>query len=227
MTAALKPVPGRADGPVANYRSQVAHDIRHELGTIMMLASALMTSKDIGGDSRMRVEQLLGEAHWLDELIRAYDTTPADSRRCLEPVRLDELTVDIVRSVELSGAALITVEADPVSARVDRLALWRAVRNVVCNACGAAGSAGTLAVRVASVDGLAVIEVDDDGPGFDPAKATTASLGLKIVAEFLESCGGSVEIGQSSLGGCRVRLLLPEADDPSRPEAVWHARRAV
>jgi signal transduction histidine kinase len=226
MTAAVNPV--RTYAGAANYRRQVAHDIRHELGTIMMLASALMTSKDMGGDSRVRVKQLLAEAHWLDELIRAYDNTPADGGgRGFNPVRLDELTAGIVRSIELSGAAQITVDADAISARVDRLALWRAVRNVVCNAVEAAGSSGMLAVRVSSIDEFAAIDVDDDGPGFNPAMATTASLGLKIVAEFVESCGGRVEIGRSRLGGCQVRLLLPQADELARPEAVWRARAAV
>lgn len=218
---------GQPDAIAANYRRQVAHDIRHELGTIMMLASALMTSKDMGHENRLRVTQLLTEAHWLDELIRAYDTTPADGRRGFEPVRLDELAAGIVRSIELSGAARITVEASPVSARVDRLALWRAVRNVVCNALEAAGPAGELAVRVASIGGFAAVEIDDDGPGFDATKATTASLGLKIIAEFVESCGGTVQIERGSLGGCRVRLLLPEAHDECRQEGAWHARPAV
>ncbi len=36
------------DRQAAVYRHQVAHDIRHELGTIMMLESALITSKDLG-----------------------------------------------------------------------------------------------------------------------------------------------------------------------------------
>jgi signal transduction histidine kinase len=208
------------------HRRQVVHDIRHELGTIMMLASALMTSKDMGHESRVRVQQLLAESHWLDELIRAYDAAPSGGNG-VRPIRLDELTAEIARSIELSGTAKITVDALPICAHVDRLALWRAVRNVVCNALAAAGPEGTLAVRVSSVDGFAAIDVDDDGPGFDCAESTPASLGLTIVEEFVDSCGGRVRIGRSPLGGCRVRMLLPEADDVTYSETVQRAHSAL
>lgn len=218
-----------ADVRAAAHRRQVVHDIRHELGTIMMLASALMTSKDMGHESRVRVKQLLAESHWLDELIRAYDDAPAGrkDRNGVRPIRLDELTADIARSIELSGTAQISVDALPICAHVDRLALWRAVRNVVCNALAAAGPQGTLAVRVSSVDGFAAIDVDDDGPGFDCAESTPASLGLTIVEEFVDSCGGRVRIGRSPLGGCRVRMLLPEADDVTYSKVVQSARSAM
>lgn len=199
------------DPRAAVYRRQVAHDIRHELGTIMMLESALITSKDLGQESRVRVLQLIAESHWLDELIRAYDDVPGcgDANG---PVRIDKLLTDIVRPIQLSGAAKVSVHAEAVSVQLDRLSLWRAVRNVLCNALDAAGPHGRLAVHVSSVDGFAAIDIDDDGPGFERDHSTGTSHGLSIVKEFIDSCGGRIEIGRGELGGCRVRLLLPEHD---------------
>ncbi|HYU05103.1 MAG TPA: HAMP domain-containing sensor histidine kinase [Jatrophihabitantaceae bacterium] len=211
-TSRATKAPGEtADRQAAVYRHQVAHDIRHELGTIMMLEAALMTSKDLGQESRGRVLQLIAESHWLDELIRAYDAVPGcgDTNG---PVRLDELVTDIVRPIQLSGAAEVSVHAEAVSVQLDRLSLWRAVRNVLCNALDAAGPHGRLTANVSSVDGFAAIDFDDDGPGFEHDDSTRTSHGLSIVEEFVDSCGGRIEIGRSEQGGCRVRMLLPEHD---------------
>src|SRR6266566_1968667 len=65
---------GAPTGPTdrALHRRQVAHDIRHELATIMLLASTLMASKDLGNENRLRAEQLLIEARALSELLQEY-----------------------------------------------------------------------------------------------------------------------------------------------------------
>lgn len=203
----------------SSYRQQIAHDIRHELSTIMLLASTLLSSTDFGQRGRVRAQQLLGEARWLDELLNAYDAIPTNTcESSLDPhcpVRLDELAGDVVKAIELSCTVHISLKSQTVLARVERLAFWRALRNVICNALEAAGPGGTLTVRVLRVGGVAVVEVDDDGPGFDPAEPTTGPHGLAIVEDFVASCGGRLEIGRSSLGGCCVRLVLPAVE--SRP----------
>jgi signal transduction histidine kinase len=215
----------------SNYRLQIAHDIRHELSTIMLLASTLMSSTDFGQQGRVRAQQLLGEARWLDELLNAYGATPTNAREgATDPqcaVRLDELADDVVKAIALSCTVQISLKTQAVSARVERLAFWRALRNVICNAMEAAGPGGTLTVRVLSVSGAAIVEVDDDGPGFDPAGPTTGSHGLAIVEDFVASCGGRLEIGRSDLGGCRARLVLPAVPSARTSDSVRHASRAV
>lgn len=98
-----------------------------------------------------------------------------------------------------------------VRARRSSRVLARPLRNVICNALDARGPDGTIVVRVYGTVVVAVVDVDDDGPGFDPANSTNGPHGLAIVEEFVASCGGRLEIGRSSLGGCQVRLLFPKA----------------
>ncbi len=55
----------------------------------------------------------------------------------------------------------------------------------------------------------AVLEVDDDGRGFDRAKATGTGQGLRNLRERAERLGGQAEI-HSALGeGTRVRVTIP------------------
>ena len=111
--------------------------------------------------------------------------------------------------------------------RGDRQDLEEMLGNLVDNACKWARARVRLSARTAPVAGWLVIAVEDDGPGlpadqraavFDRGRRLDTSvagsgLGLAIVAELAALYGGSVDLGDSDLGGLRATLTLPAADD--------------
>jgi signal transduction histidine kinase len=203
-------------------RRQIRHDIHHELGTIMMLASLLSCATDVGPESRQRARQIIGEARWLDQLHRAYEETVPDPDApdvpaTTEPIRLDLVGGEVVAAMKLCAATPITFACLETWAHADRLAAWRALRNVLGNAIRAAGTHGHVDVRIFAEDGWAVAQVDDDGPGFGSIPPGLGSLGLGIVQDLVTACGGELEISRRVLGGCGVRLRLPAAP-PARPD---------
>jgi signal transduction histidine kinase len=103
------------------------------------------------------------------------------------------------------------VTVEEAWAYVDRLAFWRALRNLIGNGVRAAGSEGRVEVRIAVTAAWVVLEVEDDGPGFGSVPAGEASLGLDIVMNFAAAWAGQLEIRRGVLGGCCVRLRLPTA----------------
>jgi signal transduction histidine kinase len=54
-----------------------------------------------------------------------------------------------------------------------------------------------------------VLEVDDDGHGFDPARTTGTGQGLRNLRERAESLGGRAEIDSTPGQGTRVRVTIP------------------
>ena len=204
------------------HRRQLSHDIRHELGTVMMLASLLVDGDDVGPDGRRRAAQLLEEARWLVELQNAYqDSAAADELAvspALEPVRVDVCARQTVAALGLASPTTIEVLTCEVWAVADKLALWRALRNIVGNAIRAAGPAGRVVFRVERCGPWAVAQIDDNGPGFGAAGSGIASMGLDIVYESIAACCGQLEIRRSSLGGCCVRLLAPATAEPNLAE---------
>ncbi|GAA4236299.1 hypothetical protein GCM10022254_45580 [Actinomadura meridiana] len=235
---------GTGGGAGGLWRRRLRHDIRHELGTIIMLASAVAVAEDVGDASRARIEQLLGETRWLDHLLRRLDEgdaadetgTEADRRPpCPERIRVDELTAEVVTGMRLATRHEVCFTGGEAWAHMDPVALWRAVRNVLDNACRVA--AGRVDVRVEADQGWIAVQVDDDGPGFgaDPAGSDgfgadqgarpgrsaprgLASLGLGIVHDLVSGHGGSLEIRTCEMGGARVRILLPAAPPPHEPD---------
>ena len=110
--------------------------------------------------------------------------------------------------------------------RGDRQDLEEMLGNLVDNACKWARGRVRLAARPAAGAGWLAIAVEDDGPGL-PADQRTAvfdrgrrldtsvagsGLGLAIVAELAGLYGGTVDLGESDLGGLRATLTLPAAD---------------
>jgi signal transduction histidine kinase len=204
----VPPAPGPGDP--ALWRRRLRHDIRHELGTIIMLASAVAVAGDVGADSRERIEQLLGETRWLDHLLRRLDEDDdARQRPSPERIRVDELAGEVVAGLRLATRHRLGFTASASWAHIDSLALWRALRNVLDNACRAA--TGVVDTCVSQDQGWIVIQVDDDGPGFGAGSGRLGSLGLGIVHDLVSGYGGSLEIRHRELGGTRVRILLPAA----------------
>jgi signal transduction histidine kinase len=211
--AMVPPAPSPGDPDL--WRRRIHHDIRHELGTIIMLASAMSVADDVGPASQKRVEALLGETRWLDHLLRRLDEDdhrPEAGLPSPERVRVDELVGEIVSGLRLASIRTVGFASAQAWAHIDPLALWRAVRNILDNACRIAGE--RVDVSVTSANGWTVVQVDDDGPGFGGGAAGLASLGLGIVHDLVSGYGGGLEIRRCELGGARVRILLPSAACP-------------
>jgi len=131
----------------------------------------------------------------------------------------------LVRTMErlyAERALTFVVDAPPdLAVRVPLEDLEEMIGNLLDNACKWARSRVTVAP---TLDGSrAVIDVDDDGEGLDPAlweqvlqrgvradeAAPGSGLGLAIVRDLAEAYGGTIALERSPTGGMRARLTLP------------------
>jgi signal transduction histidine kinase len=118
------------------------------------------------------------------------------------------------------------VPEEPVLVHGDRLALERAVGNLVANARRHGPPGGRVTVAAGQHDGRATLAVTDEGPGLTPEQATRAferfwrgpgargdgsGLGLAIVRAVAERHGGTVRVD-----GARFTIELPAVKDLSR-----------
>jgi two-component system OmpR family sensor kinase len=170
--------------PLTALRGNVAYVLRHGADAAVLA--------DIEADAT-RLSELLD-----DLLALAREDAAAPARG--EPVDL----VAIARAAA-DGAAVEA--AGPAYVRGERLALERAVSNLVRNA--RHHGAGAVTVAVAEAGGRATITVRDEGPGLDAeaaahaferfwrgpgARADGSGLGLAIVRAVAERHGGSARV---------------------------------
>ena len=157
-----------------------------------------------------------------------------DQGRPLEAERLDLAgvvaeAVDAARAVEPDRP--ITVELGPgVTVVGDRNRLRQVVDNLLTNVRLHTAAGAPAHVHLAATGGMAVLEVDDSGPGLGPEVAPKVferffradpsrsqdtggvGLGLSIVSAIATAHGGSVEAGNRPDGpGARFVLRLPLA----------------
>jgi signal transduction histidine kinase len=106
-------------------------------------------------------------------------------------------------SVRFVGGPVPTLDAD--RART----VYRIAQEALHNALRHAG-ASRIEVRLDAPDGLVVLQVVDDGRGFDPTPTAQAArrLGLASMRERARVAGGSLKVA-SGVGGTTVRLQVP------------------
>ena len=171
------------------------------------------------------------ETTTLDELAQGVLAEDDRLQRLVEDLlllaRMDERAPE-PEQVDLDDVVLDTTGVSPGRVRGDRASLERVVRNLLDNA--ARHARERAAIGVVELDGHVVLAVEDDGPGIDPGDRERAlerfvrldgardrrtggtGLGLSIVRDVTTAYGGSVELGDSSLGGLLVRIELPSAN---------------
>jgi signal transduction histidine kinase len=120
--------------------------------------------------------------------------------------------------------AVVIGQARPLAAEVE-VAVLRAAQEALANVRRHA-RARQVVVTLSYMDDVVLLDVCDDGVGFDPAAqqvdATRAGLGLVGMRERVEVLQGSLTMESSPGQGCTLRLELPtRVDAPAEvPERV-------
>jgi signal transduction histidine kinase len=129
--------------------------------------------------------------------------------------QLDRVTEQNDCAVELHWAVAERLDADRETI------LFRAVQEALANVVKHAHAA-KVAIRAWRDGGMVVVEVTDDGSGFDPVEALTwtsaaGHLGLRFMTERVEGAGGSLCIDAGPGQGTRVEFRLPAGGQGGDP----------
>jgi signal transduction histidine kinase len=204
---------------------ETCHDMRQPVAGVFALAAAALTESGLPAAARGRLEQIVGQAEWLADMIQSFlhDAEQEEANEAGETDfdETDEVAArpDVVRIVnEVIAVGRLTWPCDlevvspatPVQCALHPVLLRRIVFNVLSNATRAAGPSGTVTVHIRRRKGLATLVVEDNGPGFGKIPSG-AGLGLSAVARHVVKRGGRMECGRSAGGGARVSLSLPQA----------------
>jgi len=211
----------------------VSHDLRTPLTSIRGYSEAIADGTVEGSEARVRAAEIIGsEARRLERLVAdLLDLARLDSHQfSLRPEAIDAASVvrsavdAFAPSAEEVGVSTRVEAPDAVPSTADPERLGQIVANLVENALKYA--TGTIVVSMHHDGPDVTIEVDDDGPGIDPADAphvfdrlytsrTTpgrkvgTGLGLAIVRELASAMGGRVAAEPAPGGGTRFVVHLP------------------
>lgn len=215
------------------FVSDASHELRSPVAALRQTAEVALAHPDRLDASRL-ASTVADESVRLGSLIEGLLLLArADEARLqvvAAAVDLDDLALREVRRLRDSGIEVDASGVSPVHVVADEALVERALRNLVDNAVRHRHRRLALTTRAEAAGAgrtVAVIAVDDDGPGIadadrlrvlerfvrlDEGRARDAGgsgLGLAIVAEIAAVHGGSVVIGTSPLGGARVEVRLP------------------
>lgn len=211
------------------FISDASHELKSPLAVLRQYAEVAAAHPDRVSPDEL-TETVLSEGSRLERLVQGMLVLARADEHALTLVPADVDVDDILyaEAERLGASGGIAVDASgirPVRIRADVGLLRQAARNLVDNA--ARHATATVALACSVDAGWAIITIEDDGPGvpeaerervferfvrLDDARSRDAGgsgLGLAIVREIALSHGGSVRIGDASLGGARVELRLP------------------
>jgi signal transduction histidine kinase len=218
----------------SQFFANVSHELRTPL-TVMLAALEMVELPTLAPAERERMRVLENEARALLRLINdLLERVELDSGRAKperRAVDLQQLVREQVsefaplaerRSLELS----VQLDAPaPIAADPGKLASL--VRNLLSNALKFTQAGGEVRVRLEQTEELAILEVEDTGPGIPPADreriferftrlpAAEAAqtpgwgIGLSLVREVAVLHGGSVEVADAPGRGALFRVRLP------------------
>jgi signal transduction histidine kinase len=124
--------------------------------------------------------------------------------------QLDQAIKELASDFEARSGVLTVVEVDAGSAAIlasQASDVVQLVREALSNV-GRHGAATTCRISLGPGRAGFVLEVDDDGRGFD-VDTTTWGMGLRNLRERVESLGGTFEIQSRPSEGTTVRASLP------------------
>lgn len=223
------------------FIQEASHELRNPLAVIRTNLDVALADPELDPDELRRtaevVERTAARMSTLVDDLLLYARRGAPVRD-LGPVDLGEVVAEAVEEFAAPAGArgLVVDGAAPVGIVVDgdRIALRRAVANLIGNAVRLAPTATTIDVRAGVDEAGAWLTVADEGPGIPEdqrdlvfqrfwrgddgrgAGERRSGLGLAIVDQIVRDHHGRVDLADNDAGGSTFTLRFPTAD-PQEP----------
>jgi signal transduction histidine kinase len=185
-------------------RARVARELHDNLGQLLTAASLFAKDLDIAGATPLH--------DVLDDAMRAVHRLAWT----LRPVELAETSLhDALVGLARASRTPTVVEIEPADLLdgldIDtRAAVYRITQEALTNA-ARYSEASQITVGARRVGDDAVLEVADDGVGFDIAHVRPDRLGLRVMRERASLVGGELTVSSRPRSGSKVRLAVPLA----------------
>ena len=214
---------GHSEEVVGRARTHVSN-LAHSLKTpLTVLASEAEAQPGPLADAVARqVDSMRRQVdHYLARARAAGALDVLGTRTPVKPV-LDDLA-RVLRRIHAEKNLVINVDCPlDLAFRGEKQDLEEMAGNLVDNACKWAKTRVAASAR-AEANGKFLLTIGDDGPGLTEEERTKVGargerldesvpgtgLGLAIVRDVAKLYGGSMDLGESALGGLEVRLTLP------------------
>ena len=216
------------------FVADASHEMRTPLAAIRSTAeSALSHPGDVEGDEAA-LRTIVSSSERLTGLTNDLLLLARSERGLLEPrperFDLSVLVAEVVESMPggapgASSAIELSLQPD-LEVRADEDEIRRIVSNLVDNALRYGGGPAAIQLRTRVAEGQAVLEVQDHGPGIEPADVNRIfepfyrvrqdtgvpsgnGLGLAIAADLATRNGGRLTVASRLGEGSLFRLELP------------------
>lgn len=238
LSDSINRMAGRLSGYVhgqKRFLGDIAHELSSPIARMQMALGVLeqrSSEREATYVADVR-EELEHMSTLVNELLQFSRSGIARQKCSLQPVDIPDV---LRRAVNREGVpeVIFRTEVDPdVHAMADPECLFRAFANIIRNAVRYAGDAGPITLSAKENSDRVRISIADCGPGipaselenifrpfYRPEFARTretggVGLGLAIVRDSIESCGGRVECRNRIPQGLEVVIELTPAKAPS------------
>lgn len=240
LTVALNQMIARLDESFRNnnrFTADASHDLRTPLTILRGELESLVVDRDMPSGLRDKLGSLLEE---IERLVKIVEGLFALSRLDMGEAQAERVQFDLAALAETTAEQMILLAEERkialscdasgvVEVKGDRTRLKQALVNLLDNAIKYTPEGGKIALSVKAEDGLAKVEVEDNGIGiqeealpnvfkrFFRAPNVRASniegsgLGLAIIQAICTAHGGAVSVVNIRPSGCRFTVELPLA----------------
>jgi signal transduction histidine kinase len=208
----------------------VAHDFNNLLTVITGITDLMLGKSDLPGPVRADLELLAAVSQTASGTIRRLQTFRGHAPVLETRARIDPASV-ARQAAEMGRRRLAGVERHPIELELgatplvlgQESELRDVLLNLIINAEEAMPEGGPIAVRAREMEGAAVLEVEDRGPGVPPelssaifephfsTKPAGNGLGLWLARGTVHRMGGTLVHEPVEGGGARFRIVLPGA----------------
>ena len=206
-------------------RTTMLAGVSHDLRTVLTRFKLELALLEDTAEARALSADVNEMQHMLEDYLAF---AKGDGGEEAKPTDLAELLQEIVDDCSIYGATIdlkVRKSKGNIVIPLKRQALKRAITNLVTNA---ARFGDQIVVRVAPEGRWVRIEVDDNGPGIPATERENvfrpfyrldharnqdegnSGLGLAIARDIAKSHGGEIALGESSMGGLRAIISLPQ-----------------